>query len=737
MLPSAKTYGAAPQRPSAARPHKLLRTLVRFTLFVLAGVYPVSSRCQEKPTLFYPAQWYDGSPDSIGATPIALSPGGTSPPLHFSIDPSGGALAVRVVSEIERVPVEGILIEALAGRFSALARTGVDGRASIAGIPAGPTLLRTRPDDPRSETGAYAVRFAPGVADSSAATVFHVTDGVTSDAGEIMVPGAARVKARVVHPSGGGWAEIPVVLRSAGGSYRRAIRTNDQGDASFGGLEPGSYRLWADARGTDAITESWDGSRDTLAAASLSLTADTVASGLVITPDRGGEIRGAIRELDTNAGIPGIDVRVFRASNPTEAFTFLTDEIGFYHARGLPTGLYKIYIPAIRRYYVNAETEAAARGVSVVEGGSLDGIDMRGRTEADCAISPETAGTVEGIVRADFTRLAEARVVLWNDSDTLGVTVTSDGLYRIGCITPGPYRAALVPEGVYRKQFHPKVYDPDSATIITVTAGDTTKQIDFQPDLGVVLEGWVASAADGIGVPDIPVIAMLRGDQVRATGQTDDAGSFRIERLGDGTGLPAGEWVVATDSMTIPRVSLTPAVSVGLMAVRIGAGVLLTFRFPSDFTITGWRLERSEAGGPPVGVTDATAHPDGLGARDYLDRVPPGFHRYRLVMETVLDGHGPAEFRSDWILPDGSTVRPRGVVPSPWDGEGEIVLPGPVASGTKVEVVAANGRRILRLEARGDRTSFEGGDLPAAGVYFLSWKDPSGRHRAARLVLQR
>ncbi len=710
---------------------RLFRKAILF--FVLSAAGPAASQTDD-PFVFCPARYYPGSPDSAGATPISLAPGETSAPLVMMLDPAGGAVALRVLSAEDSSPVEGILVEALRGRFVPIARTGPDGRAIITGAPAGTFVVRTRPDDPRSAEGAFAVRYAPGVVDRRDAAVFDLLEGDTIDIGVIAVPAAARVKVRCLRPDGGPWPGVPAILRSAGGGLRRAAPTGADGRAHFGGLEPGGYQLWIDASGTDSITECSDGSRDTLAAPVIGLARGQLFSGIEISPDLGGAISGAVRNRDSGLGLPDLEVSAVSQDRPGTVFSGRSNPFGFYTIRGLPAGTYKVHVPAIRRWFPDAASEAEARGVSVTEPDETSRIDIQGRPDPECGLPPSQAGFVQGSVIADFALMPRAVIELRGEADTLRQTITEAGTYHFGCIPAGQYRAAFLPDGSYRRQYHPKTNAPDSAVAFTVALADTVFAVDFEPERSVVLQGSILAPPAGLGIEGIPVLARRAVDGTIARSTTDATGAWRIDRLSDGTGLPEGAWIVGTDSVSLGEIDVTAVESISILARRLGSEIAIEFRLGALEPID-WQLEREDGAGDRQVWIDARSHPDGTRARRADDPDPPADPRYRLTI-WIASRLGPRAIRTEWIGVARSEEPQETIHPVPWDGRSPLILPDPAGANGRVELITPAGSRIAILVSRDGRLDPIPGSLPS-GIYFLRWRDAAGAVRTGRLVLRR
>ncbi len=675
-------------------------------------------------SVFYPASYYPDSADSLGATPIHLEPGETSAPLRLGPRSAGGSVTIRILGDDDGLPIEGVLVEAVVGRFRAYAKTDAGGHAVVTGARPGMARVSARPDDPRSETGAYAVGSSP--------TLLEIRDGAESDAGEIRLARAGRIKALVRRPTGQAWPSIPVVLKAVDDSFRRIVRTAEDGRASFGGLSPGAYRLWADATGTDAVSEAWDGSRDTLSSTPLEVLPGSLLSPVEIRPDLGGTISGVVRDKSASLGLPDVEVHIVAQQVPRNTYTFRTDPLGFYFATGLAGGSYKIYVPILLRWYPDATSESAGRPVTATEGATAFGIDLAGDPIAECTIATGRACAVNGAIRANFDIMPSATVVVWNDADTIQQVVREAGSYTVGCIPPGSYRVKCVPEGTYRTQYHKKTNAPDSAVVVTIAAGDTARAVDFEPQRSVVIEGSVEDGETGLPLEGIRVTGSRSGgDRVQTI--TDAAGGFLLDRFPDGSGLPTGDWIVGTDSISITDIAPTPVRTIDLAAARTGPSVRIRFLVPEDLAIGDWFLERRCGEATMTIVADASRHPDGTRAREFTDSDAAGGCVYRLSVDLGPEAAG-GRIESRWV---SAGIATRSLFPSPWDGRGVLHLPEPVRPGGRCALLTPDGSHTLQLQADGLEISLPSGVAIASGVYFLRWRTVSGNERTARIVVKR
>lgn len=631
---------------------------------------------------------------------------------------------MRILDDANGLPVAGMLVETSAGALRAYAKSDASGRAVVTGVPAGEVLVSARPDDPRSETGAYAPASAPAPV--------TVIEGERTDIGDLRLLRGGRIKPLVFAPSGDPWPDVPTVLKSLDGTVRRAVRTDGDGRARFGGLASGAYRLWVDARGTLALSEAWDGGRDTASSAPIMVDPGTVLASIEIHADLGATVTGVVRDRNGNVGIPDAEVRVIEQQEPRTVHVFRTDRLGYYYAAGLPGGVYKVYVPILLRWHPDAVNEAAARSVQVLEGRTAFGIDVTGDRLADCTLSEQQASAINGSIRADFDIMPEATIVVWNDVDTIRTTLTAAGSYTVGCLRPGSYRVRFVPDGAYRTQYHRKTNSLDSALVVTIAAGDTAKAVDFEPQRSVAISGSVVDEGGGQAIPGVRVIGIRSGGGF-AESRSSATGEYVLDRLADGSGLPFGEWIVGTDSIAFSEVQPTPVRALGIDVARSGASVQISFLLPEDLDIDGWTLERDCDGGSAVLISSAVTHPDGTHARLVVDPAARGNCLYRLTVD--LGGEPAVRLESPWTQATSMSIRAPS--PSPWDGRGVLRLPHPVMPGTVCALYSPEGARVLVLRASESEVTLTGNRHLPSGVYFLRWRDRSGVERTSRIVVKR
>jgi hypothetical protein len=394
--------------------------------------------------------------------------------------------------------------------------------------------------------------------------------------------------------------------------------------------------------------------------------------------------------------------------------------------------MYKVHVPAIGRWYPDTPFESEARQIQVIEPETVHHIDLQGTLNDECQLPPETSGTVQGLIRVDFALVPRVRILIWNESDTVSASITSGPGYTVPCVPPGEYRAALLPNGFYRTQYHPGVNDPDSSIAFTVSRGDTTRRIDFDPDRSVLLDGFVRDRETTLPVAGVPIRAFLQEPPIRLATLTQADGSFRFDLLADSTGLPAGGWTLATDSIAITPSSVVPIRTVRLWPALVPEGVRLDFEIP-EIQIEGWSLERDDG---RIVATSAVA-PGGTRTRSVIDPEADGSARYRLTIDL---GPGAGWIQSDWTDPVVSRAHTRRLGPIPWDGVRPLTLIPPPAegpAGSTAELYSLAGSRVTHLRITNGRIEPPIAPRLASGVYFLRFRAATGRPETARIVITR
>lgn len=264
-------------------------------------------------------------------------------------------------------------------------------------------------------------------------------------------------------------------------------------------------------------------------------------------------------------GVPGVNV-MLRQNDVTNSrrrevtYKAVTDEEGNYRIANVPAGQYRIF--ALAQAFVPTE-EANRERVLIVKSEAIENVDftlMRGGVITGKVVDAEGRPVVEEpvyVVTAADNKFAYPQ---YNSA-------TDDrGVYRLYGLRPGSYRVAagrgdqsFMP-GVaraYKQTYFPSAIDPAEATIIEVTEGSETRDIDIvfsrtQPTYTV--KGRLVDGDTGQPVPNVSY-GITRyepgGSSSHGWGVvTNVRGEFKIDNLTPGTYAvslappPDGDWRV-------------------------------------------------------------------------------------------------------------------------------------------------------------------------------------------------
>ena len=751
------------------RPRRLLPVLVLCALAVLvalpgdmaAGKHPptnpeVSSLLGDSRS--YPRRYYPNAPSEAEAVPIVLLPGDEFG-ATLSLPSIGVTVRGRVLGEAadggDPQPLPGALVQILHGGLVLEGLSDPSGEYTLEGVPAGHVHLRIATDDPRSRARRHHALYYPGVEDAEQATPLLIEGAAPVQVGDFTLPLGVDLSGHVRTPDDGeplGGIPVTVTERTSLRTWRSV--TNAGGYFWQGGLGPGDYVLFADSEGTPYVAEYHDGARTLEAATPLTLGAGDVQAGLVIQPDLGGTITGRIL---TDLGQPLIDTDVQVIERNTERrWVVQTNVAGVYVKNGLHAAQYLVYVPLFKRYFPDEPRQEDARPITVVEGEVDDRIDVSGSVPADCVLPPAAQGVIRGNLDVDYARTPQVVVRAASARDTVEKVMTNGNLYTLECVPEGDYQIAAFAQGGYRRQFYPDAFDANGAMLVTVDA-DTVEAIDLLLEESVVIETQVVEDAGASPLEAVRVVAREDVTGIELEGRTGFDGRVRFEVLPDGTGLPAGNWILYADSTVVPDPDVTPVFQPELEAeVLAGGQVRLQWRLSPEI---GWsyRVTRHQTGEAAAAghlVTLGETSPGGPERFDALDDPGNTVVTYRLDVRAIGE---PIAFEtwSNVLEPGSGGVDESSwrlvTAPSPWGRSGalrvwlqsassSVATPGPIES---LSWHSADGRRLEEMpwSSQGSgkglelHVEAEAAARLSAGVYFLNAQGERGRTIARGVVV--
>jgi len=688
---------------------------------------------------FYPGQYYGGATTPEASTPIVLRPGERSSDLEFELQQSGGEIRGRLVGNVGGVdrPLFAVWVEAVVGNKRMGVFSGTDGSFRLGRVPAGPVLVRYSTDAPGSRYPELRAIWHGGLEDSTAVNPIPLIDGRIIDFTNVRIPAGSLISGDMLGdettPLPRHW--VRVIKLSATDPRTWTTRTDAKGHWVQGGLSGGLYKVLASTEGTEYIPEYYGGSRELSTATVINLGDTQQLTNLVLAPDLGGSISGQV--LETNAGpAVGLTVEAIRSTDHRH-YSAVTNELGIYEVKGLPTGTYYVYIPAMYKYYPDSPTERGATAVRVTEQNGLSGIDIGGRIEAPCTLSSGSAGAISGTVQADFSAMSRAVIEAYNATEVLRQVVTATGGYAINCVPAGTYRVVFRPDGPYRTQYHEKTNFEANSTAVLVTPPDSVLRVDFKPDRSVELTGVLSDKTTHLAIIGGRIWAREDTSGVVATGVTDQTGSFLLSRLGDGSGLPAGRWIVRAESTLIMAAQPTPAMQPSLDCAVSGAEVEIRWGLTPEYP---WSLAIERVGFDSVDRIVELGETRGDGST--FDRPPTrGPYVYRL-RATTEDENGPREFTIESPAVELVPARKLLAHPNPWSGGAALTFrwedgAPPLRESATLRLFGPDGREVAATRWAAATPALEWSALDlASGRYFYRLEAAGARYQGT-VVVQR
>lgn len=438
-----------------------------------------------------------------------------------------------------------------------------------------------------------AVPLGPGSLEADHESFSRVVRDVEVEPGEQVVDfqleRGRSLSGRVVDENGAPIPEAEVGLRGEGDSWIEA--TDPGGGFRFQGLEPGSYRLRADAPGK-AETEL----------PRPVVISQTDVSGVEIRLTSGVVLQGRVSGLDPDA-LAQTHVAALRADESSQVSTRPSWD-GSFRFEDVEPGDWRVLAMAGEGRIVTEEVTVGPAGAEV-ELVFDEGLVVTGRILRNG--EPVTGATVG---------------LQGQQGSSLGMTTTdARGAFRLEGLEPGPHEMMVIHElqPVHREEID--------------LAGDREILVELS---GVPVLGRVVDAQTGAPLDDVTV--ELRRTGLGAGGGsgmggpgtqvTDASGAFRFDEVGPGdhrlaafrSGYGAESRTVTVSADVAPEpleIALEPADRVHLL-VGTAAGAV-----PRQVHVAAL-----DASGNPV---FQGSFPTGEGGRVRMDRLPEGTWELRLA----------------------------------------------------------------------------------------------------------
>ena len=417
------------------------------------------------------------------------------------------------------------------------------------------------------------------------------------------------------------------VVDAHAGRTHKIVYTNEEGDYTATGLEPGTYLVYADPLAQNYLAEWYDDSPTREDADPVTVVAHETTEGIDFGLTPGAVISGLVIEdnLDLTSPSPSStpigNVLVIAGNYDDNTVVAKTHTLrdGSYRLEKLPEGTYWVHAGGVAwasdvsnpmwligEYWDDHLLREDADPVPVSEGGEVTGIDFALRY----------GGSISGRVVGDGVTavLTPFKVTAYDwESNEVVLTVSVDprGYYNLWGLPEGQYRVyAFDEDGRYIPEYYDDVTNPDDATAVEVRRGKVTGDIDFKLTLAGVATLEIQPLASQVQPGDTFTVTVEIKDVM-------DLGAYSFELTFNPAVLEAldvtlGDFLGSTGRSVVelgPTISNTVgtlaygAASFGEQEGPNGSGVLATITFlavePGDSPL---KLENTQ-------VTDTQAKP--------------------------------------------------------------------------------------------------------------------------------
>ncbi|HOD99835.1 MAG TPA: carboxypeptidase regulatory-like domain-containing protein [Kiritimatiellia bacterium] len=364
--------------------------------------------------------------------------------------------------------------------------------------------------------------------------------------------GNAEISGKVTDLKGTPLKDITVEVRQQSGQAWPVVKTNNTDAAGLytvAGLGDGSYIVAFDDPAGVYAREIYENTFLVYNAHTVTVTAASPATDINASLALAGKISGT---FTNSAGSPLQFAYLvsFRKNGvgwqPMEST--LSDAAGNYALAGLPAGIYRIFYTyeGQEGYYDNAPDLLTATDISIAAGQAVSNINFTVGERSNVGAISGNVTEEDGVTPLDHIYVTIFRWAdIWWQRYTEGVT-DAEGKYLIENLPPGKYRVYFEASHYGEGKYYDNAPDIFSATDITVSAGETTTNINaaMSPGAATVrgesgaIAGTVTQQDGTTPIAQVHVTAFRWVDvwwQRYAEGITDTEGNYSITNLPPGT----------------------------------------------------------------------------------------------------------------------------------------------------------------------------------------------------------
>jgi hypothetical protein len=517
-----------------------------YTIAALAaGEYTVVFSVPFEGKLNYLAQYYNGKPSRVEATPVIVTSGGTTNGINAALH-VGGQVTGKVTDAVTKAAISGIRVCAspTSGEFvSHCATTGAGGEYDVVGVPTGEYRVEF------SEGGtAYVAQYYNGKTSFSEAQHVSVAAGATTTGIDAAMQPAGEVTGKVTsETTKAALGGIQVcALPSAGQFPVACVTTNGSGEYALSRLAAGEYKVEFAPPFQSALNylrQYYSGRASAAEANPVTVSAGVTTSAIDAAMQEGGEVSGTVTDATTKAALSGIHVCASQTSGEFFSHCTATNASGEYTVPGLPAAQYRVefWSPTgqyATQYYNDKTLSNEANPVSVGIGSTTSGIN------AALVLS----GTIHGTVTSATTKAPVAEIEVCVRQSAGGAfaqcaTTNASGEYTVTRLPAGEYKVEFAPSFSSGQNYTTQYYNGESALAeanpVAVTAGGTTSAVNAELHEGGQITGTVTDASTTKPIEGIEVCARKPlGEGVGHCASTNASGVYTV------TGVVTGEYKV-------------------------------------------------------------------------------------------------------------------------------------------------------------------------------------------------
>lgn len=380
------------------------------------------------------------------------------------------------------------------------------------------------------------------------------------------------------------------------GAWRGSAQTGwSDGRFTIAGLPAGSYALRVSSSGRD-VADQWYGGSDRQSATVITLAEGERKGGIVVALVAGATISGKV-SLPTGVTLPAnsaVSVSAYDASSgyagSSAAFATVASD-GTYSLTRLKPGAYKLQFSppwgtnVLSQWYRSKDGFSTANTVTVAAGQKRTGVDVT------LAASASLSGTVTFPAGVDSS-VGYTQVYVRSSAGSYvsSASVSRDGAYSIGGLTPGTYKLEFASSGRdVLNEWYNDATDAASATPIILAAGQSKTGVNVTLARGAKISGYVARTEGGALASASVLLYQKSGGSWtwRDSTTTDARGAYTFSSLvaGDytlrfvapsGQGLLGEWWNDKATMASATTITLAASQSVTSRNARLAAAATVT-----------------------------------------------------------------------------------------------------------------------------------------------------------------